>query len=84
MSFRADGNIHIKTLLKSKRRGSAISPALVATMILIVIGVGLLSLGLNSLIYSIRTGSNTVARCVADVGLTVALFEQISRTDSYV
>jgi hypothetical protein len=72
LSFRADGNIHIKTLLKSKRRGSAISPALVATMILIVIGVGLLSLGLNSRIYSIRTASDIAARCVADVGLTMA------------
>jgi hypothetical protein len=62
-------------LLRSKRRGSAIPLAVVAVMILLAMGVGLLSLGLNSRLYSIRTASNIVARCAADAGLTKALFE---------
>jgi len=38
-------------------------------------GVGLLSLGFNGRIYSIRTASDIMARCAADAGLTMALFE---------
>jgi hypothetical protein len=38
-------------------------------------GVGLLSLGFNSRVYSIRTASGIKARCAADAGLEMALFE---------
>jgi len=38
-------------------------------------GVGLLSLGFNSRIYSVRTASDVMARCAADAGLEMALFE---------
>jgi len=38
-------------------------------------GVGLLALGMNSRIYSIRNVSDITARCAADAGLTIALFE---------
>ena len=62
-------------LLKSKRRGSAIPLVVVAIVILLAMGVGLLSLGQNSRIYSIRTASDIAARCAADAGLTMALFE---------
>ena len=61
--------------LQSQRRGSAIPLALVAIIILLAMGAGLLNLGLNGRIYSIRTSSNITARCAADIGLTVALFE---------
>jgi len=44
-------------------------------MVLLAMGTGLLSLGLNSRIYSVRTTSDIAARCAADAGLTVALFE---------
>lgn len=49
-------------LLQSKRRGSSIPLAMVAVMILFAMGVGLLSLGFNSRIYSIRTASDIEAR----------------------
>ncbi len=62
-------------LRQSKRRGSSIPLAMVAVMILFAMGVGLLSLGFNSRIYSIRTASDIAARCVADSDLTMALFE---------
>ena len=66
---------NMKKLLKSKRRGSAIPLAMVAVMILLAMGVGLLSLGSNSRMYSIRVASDIAARCAADTGLTTALFE---------
>jgi hypothetical protein len=65
----------MKKLLKSKRRGSAIPLAVVAMLILLAMGVGLLSLGFNSRIYTIRNTSDIKARCAADAGLTMALFE---------
>ncbi len=61
-------------LLQSKKRGSAILLAVVAVLILLAMGTGLLSLGLNSRIFSIRTTSDIMARCAADAGLTMALF----------
>ena len=64
----------MKKLLKSKRRGSAIPLAVVAILILLAMGVGLLSLGFNGRIYSLRTASDIKARCAADAGLTMALF----------
>ncbi|MGD8499534.1 MAG: hypothetical protein PVJ86_02740 [Phycisphaerales bacterium] len=65
----------MRKLLRSKRRGAAIPLAVIAVMILLAMGVGLLSLGANSRIYSIRTASDIAARCAADAGLTMALYE---------
>jgi len=65
----------MKKLLKSKKRGSAIPLTMVAVMILLAMGVGMLSLGMSGRIYSTRTASDIVARCAADAGLTMALFE---------
>lgn len=65
----------MNSLLQSKKRGSAIPLALVAVVILLAMGTGLLSLGYNSRLYSIRTTSGIAARCAADAGMTQALFE---------
>jgi hypothetical protein len=65
----------MKKLLKSKRRGTAIPLAVVAIIILLAMGVGLLSLGFNGRVFSMRTASDIAARCAADAGLTMALFE---------
>jgi len=65
----------MKKLRQSKRGGSATVLAVVAVMILLAVGVGLLSLGMNRRIYSIRDASDITARCAADAGLTMALFE---------
>lgn len=62
-------------LLKSKRRGSALPLAVVAIIVLMAMGVGLLSLGFNSRTFSLRMTSDIEARCAADAGLAVALFE---------
>jgi len=62
-------------LLKSKRRGSALPLAVVAMIVLMMMGVGLLSLGFNSRTFSIRMTSDIEARCAADAGLAAALFE---------
>ncbi len=65
----------MKKLLQTKRSGSAIPLTVVAIIILLAMGVGLLSLGFNSRIYSVRTASDIMARCAADAGLEMALFE---------
>ena len=65
----------MKKLLKSKERGSAIPLAVVAVLILLAMGTGLLSLGLNSRTFSTRTTSDITARCAADAGLTMALYQ---------
>jgi len=65
----------MKKLLKSKRRGTAIPLAVVAIIILLAMGVGLLSLGFNGRVFSMRTASDIAARCAADAGLAMALFE---------
>jgi hypothetical protein len=65
----------MKKLLKSKRRGFAIPLVVVTIMILFAMGVGLLSLGTSSRIYSIRSASDIAVRCAADSGLTMALFQ---------
>jgi hypothetical protein len=51
------------------------SLAVLAAMLLLATGVGLLSLGLNSRLYSARVASDIVARSAADAGLEMALFE---------
>jgi hypothetical protein len=66
---------NVKKLLQSKRRGSAIPLVMVAIIILLAMGVGLLDLGMKGRLYSIRTASDIAARCAADAGLTMALFE---------
>jgi len=65
----------MKKLLQSKRCGSAMPLAVVAIIILLAMGVGLLSLGFNSRVYTIRNASGIKARCAADAGLAMALFE---------
>jgi len=61
--------------LQSKKPGYATVMVLLAVVILLATGVGLLGLGLNSRTFSIRTASEVAARCAADAGLTKALFE---------
>jgi len=62
-------------IIQQKRRGAAVPMALIAIMILLAVGVGLLSLGMNSRIYAARTSSVIAARCAADAGLALALFQ---------
>jgi len=64
-----------KKLLKSKRNGSAIALVLVAVVILLVIGAGLLNLGLHGRSLAARTSVEIAARSAADAGLTKAVFE---------
>jgi hypothetical protein len=65
----------VKKLLRSKKCGSAVLLALIAVMILLVMGVSLLNLGMSGRIYSTRTARDIAARCAADSGLTMALYK---------
>ncbi len=64
-----------KKLLQSERKGTVMALMLIALMVLLLTGVGLLSMGLRSRIFALRTASDIAARSAADAGLTKALFE---------
>jgi len=49
--------------------------AVLVAMILLAMGVGILSLGVHSRLYSTRVAFDIAARCAADAGLEMALFE---------
>jgi hypothetical protein len=49
--------------------------AMLTILLLLAAGVALLSLGLNTRVYAMRTASDIEARCAADAGLTIALHE---------
>ncbi|MHC4622784.1 MAG: DUF7305 domain-containing protein [Planctomycetota bacterium] len=65
---------------KNERRGlqnsgTALPLVMVALVMLLMLGVGLLSIGLHGRIFAIRTASQITARCAADAGLAKAVFE---------
>jgi len=63
-------------LLQSKKHGSALLMVIcVVIIILLAMSMGLLRLGLNSRILSIRDASDIAARCAADAGLAKVLYE---------
>jgi hypothetical protein len=53
--------------------------AVVAAVFLFIIGVGLLTLGFNRRLYSIRSNHQLAARAAADYGLTEAVYEMNRR-----
>lgn len=65
----------VKKLLQSKKAGFAMAVILIALVILLAIGGGLLGLGLQSSLLAVRNASDIAARCAADAGLTKAIFE---------
>ena len=63
------------TQFRSKRLGIALPLALLAIVLLLITGSTLLSMGLSSRVFSLRSSSDIAARCAADAGLTKALYE---------
>jgi len=64
-----------KKWLKVNSVGFAMALVIVALIILLLTGAGLLSLGMHSRMFAVRTCSGIAARSAADAGLTKALFE---------
>jgi len=64
-----------KELLRSRRTGSVIALVLFAVVLLLLSGIGVLSLGQNTRIFSIRTAAEVSARSAADDGITKALWQ---------
>jgi len=62
-------------LLRSKKPGSVMALVLFAVILLLLSGMGVLSLGQNTRIFSIRTAAEIVARSAADDGITKALWQ---------
>jgi choice-of-anchor A domain-containing protein len=60
---------------QNKNRGSALLLSLLALVVLLTVGMGLLALGLTFRIHAVQNASNISARCAADAGLTEALYK---------
>ena len=73
--YKGKGEVNMNKLLQSKKRGTAVLLVFIAIVLLLALGVGLLSLGVNSRVYSIRNAEHIQARCAADSGLVKAFFE---------
>ncbi|NIP28502.1 MAG: hypothetical protein GWN67_27660, partial [Phycisphaerae bacterium] len=61
--------------ISCRSSGFALSTMMCTVVILFILGLGLLSVGLQSRGFAVRTSSDMVARCAADAGATKALFE---------
>jgi len=68
-------DMNVNKTVQSEKPAYSLLLALLAIVILLAMGVGLLSLGLHGRIFAIRTTSDIAARCAADAGLTKAVFE---------
>jgi hypothetical protein len=64
-----------KKLLQSKRGGFALVMVLCAIILLLVTGLGVLSIGMHGRMMGVQTCSEIAARSAADAGLTKALYE---------
>jgi len=62
-------------LARSNKPGSVMALVLFAIVLLLLSGIGVLSLGQNTRIFSIRTAAEVVARTAADDGITKALWQ---------
>jgi hypothetical protein len=60
---------------RKKRTGSVMALALIAVLFLFLMGLGLLSIGMQSRITSVRKTSEIAARCAADAGLVKGIYE---------
>nr|NIP28504.1 hypothetical protein [Phycisphaerae bacterium]NIP55954.1 hypothetical protein [Phycisphaerae bacterium]NIS54520.1 hypothetical protein [Phycisphaerae bacterium]NIU12155.1 hypothetical protein [Phycisphaerae bacterium]NIU60000.1 hypothetical protein [Phycisphaerae bacterium] len=63
-----------KKLLQSQRGGFALAMVLTAVILLLVVGIGLMSVGTFERLRGVRNSSEIAARNAADTGLTKALF----------
>jgi hypothetical protein len=59
----------------SRNGGFAVPLAMVAIMLLLVLGTSLLTVGANARLYAIQNTSEILSRCAADAGLTKALYD---------
>ncbi len=64
-----------KALLQKKKTAFALSIVLIAFVLSIVIGIGLLNIGWQNHLQAVRAASDIAAKCAADSGLTKALFD---------
>ena len=58
-----------------KKKGSTIALVMIAIIMLLLVGAGLLNLGRSSRLLAVRNSLSIAARCGADSGLTKAFFE---------
>lgn len=68
--------------LNTKKYGMALPLVMCTIVILLILGVGLLSLGFQARLQAIRTTCEIAARCAADAGLTKALYEMNKKLET--
>jgi len=64
----------MKNVLQSKRPGSTLAIVMLMVVISSIIGVALLTMGMQQRIFAVRTGAEIEARCAADAAMTEAYF----------
>jgi len=72
----------MKRVMKAKRGGFAIAFAVLTLVVLLTAGLGLLSLGYQSKLTSIRTASQISAKHAADAGIAAAIRQMNTLLDS--
>lgn len=68
-----------KIFKKFKKHGSALAIVLFAIILLLISGMGVLTIGQTTRIFSIRTAADTAARSAADTGITKAIHQMNTR-----
>ncbi|MHC4740850.1 MAG: DUF7305 domain-containing protein [Planctomycetota bacterium] len=68
-----------KIFAKFKKRGSVLAMVLFAIVLLLLSGMGVLTIGQTSRIFAIRTAADVGARAAADTGITKAIWAMNTR-----
>lgn len=71
-----------KNPIKPREKGSAIVLVMIAMVLLLVIGGGLLSIGLQSQLTAVHAVSDIQARCAVDAALVEAVFEMNEKLET--
>jgi hypothetical protein len=74
--------VNFMKLLSLKKRGSAIVMVMIAMVLLLVVGGGLLRIGLQSQLTAVHATSEIQARCAVDAALVEAVFEMNEKLET--
>jgi hypothetical protein len=69
-------------LLRPNSKGSVIAMVMLTLVVLLIVGVGLLHLGMQSRVLSVQRSSSMAARCAADAGLAKAMYEMNQKLET--
>ena len=67
--------MHRGKLLINARRGSVLPLIIMAVVLMVTVGVGVLGLGFHSRMLAVRSGAEIASRCAADAAVASAVFQ---------